>query len=138
MTDTHMASCVTNCPSGELSDATIDAASCYIDGKCMAHGDSPPGLPCFKCDAIADQRKLPATMASDDTCFIGGYCVNAGLTRPAYHRYSSDSVCESCDPARNAADWSITQGFFKDQVFEKDHDCRWTTASTGHSRAHYA
>jgi hypothetical protein len=89
MTDTHVPSCIADCPSGELSDATIDAASCFIDGQCIAHGDPSPRLPCFKCDAATDQQKLPATMDSEVHCFIGGKCVAAGAGAPHYTSYNS-------------------------------------------------
>ena len=68
-TDT-LPSCITACPSGELSGATIHPNNCYIEGKCLAHDAPSPRLPCFMCDANTDQRALPALPVLTNHCYI--------------------------------------------------------------------
>ena len=90
MTDTHLPSCITNCPSGKLSDATIAANNCFISGKCLAHGAPFPGLTCFKCDANTDPKNLPENPDLTNHCYFGGKCVEAGKVAPSYTYYNSN------------------------------------------------
>ena len=118
MTDTNP-SCVTNCPSGELTDATINPTSCFIEGRCLAHGAPSVRLPCFKCDAATNQKALPPLPDLTNHCYFkhGGdtLCHARGESAPAYARYGSNSVCETCDPDRDPNGWSLTTGFFHDR-----------------------
>ena len=41
------------------------------------------------------------------------------------------SVCETCQPAADTADWSPVTGFFQDQKYADKHDCAWTSQSRG-------
>ena len=119
-TDT-LPSCITDCPTGELTSATttIDPASCFIEGKCLAHDAPLPRLPCFKCDANTDQRALPDLPDLTNHCYFthdeNTLCRARGESAPAYARYGSESVCETCDPDRDPNGWSLTSGFFHDR-----------------------
>jgi hypothetical protein len=118
MTDTNP-SCVTNCPSGELTDATIDANSCFIEGKCLAHDAPVPRLPCFFCDATNHQKALPPLPDLTNHCYFthdgNTLCHARGAMAPTYARYGSNSVCETCDPDRDPNAWSLESGFFHDR-----------------------
>ena len=120
MTDTNP-SCVTACPSGELTDATINPTSCFIEGKCLAHDAPVPRLPCFKCDATNHQKALPPLPDLTNHCYFthdgDTLCRARGESAPAYARYGSNSVCETCDPDRDPNKWSLTTGFFHDRDF---------------------
>jgi len=118
MTDT-LPSCITACPSGELSGATIDPNNCFIEGKCLAHDAPSPRLPCFACDANTNQRALPDLPDLTNHCYLKHkdetLCHARGDSAPAYARYGSESVCETCDPDRDPNAWSLTSGFFHDR-----------------------
>ena len=57
-------SCISSCPSGELSNATISAGHCYAHGACVADGAFSdahfPAMSCLRCDAATDQLALSA------------------------------------------------------------------------------
>jgi hypothetical protein len=124
-------SCITSCPSGQLTDATIAANFCYIEGKCIAHDAPSPRLVCFKCDATNDQRNLPATPDTTNHCYFDDTCHAAGANRPAYRNYNTHSVCEVCQPQVDSSDWSAAPGYFQDYTFAQRHDCGWTSTSRG-------
>ena len=84
-----MAPCVTDCPSGELLDATIAANTCYAEGRCMAHGAPSQARPCFMCDANTNQRALPTVPILDNHCYFDDKCVAAGSAAPHYTSYNS-------------------------------------------------
>merc|ERR1719162_1983946 len=103
----------------KLTDATIDPTSCFIEGKCLAHDAPIPRLPCFKCDATNHQKAVPPLPDLTNHCYFTHgsttLCRKRGESAPAYARYGSNSVCETCDPDRDPNAWSLTTGFFHDR-----------------------
>ena len=51
-------SCIDQCPSGSLLDATIKAGNCYADDVCIANGAFSPSRPCFRCDSATTPKDL--------------------------------------------------------------------------------
>ena len=51
-------SCIDQCPSGSLMDATIKAGNCYADDVCIANGAFSPSRPCFRCDSATTAKEL--------------------------------------------------------------------------------
>jgi hypothetical protein len=122
-------SCIQTC-TDDRTNAVITPGFCLFGSICVAHDASPELLPCFKCQADGPQGTHGLEGPNfDNHCYWDGMCIAAGLTRPAYHRYSSDSICESCDPTQDTSAWSITKGFFQGRSVRKGPrlplDNRW-------------
>jgi hypothetical protein len=114
-------SCLTSC-SGSTDDATIDANSCFIDGKCYPAGGSTNafGQSCYICSPAVSQREWTEGptigAASDDgMCVIGGTCIAAGqeyfYQRRAWNSPRVMSECRVCDPVQNVNEWSVKDGY---------------------------
>ena len=83
-------SCIDQCPSGSLLDATIKAGNCYADDVCIANGAFSPSRPCFRCDSATKPKDLTGPI-TDNHCFFDGKCVSKGTMAPAYSGYNSAS-----------------------------------------------
>ena len=72
-----MPSCISSCPSGKLSDATITAGHCYANGVCVADGvysDAHfPAMSCLRCDAATNQLALSAPDTTNH-CYFDDIC----------------------------------------------------------------
>ena len=87
-------SCVTTCTSGKIDKDTVVASGfCYADAICVADGKPSPGRSCFQCKSAVNQFEFQGPSLKNH-CYIdtgnGPTCVEKGLMRPAYSRYSSD------------------------------------------------
>ena len=87
-------SCVTTCTSGKIDKDTVVASGfCYADAICVADGKPSPGRSCFQCKSAVNQFEFQGP-SLENHCYIdtgnGPTCVEKGLMRPAYSRYSSD------------------------------------------------
>ena len=119
-------SCISSCPTGEVSatDTTIVSGQCYAYTECLANGNPSMSFPCFLCDAAANQKALSGQAAKvpiANYCYMdaGGHdeCVLTSEMRLNYQSYNQPSVCEWCDPAVDANDWSLKSGFVHDRDF---------------------
>jgi hypothetical protein len=107
-------SCIDQCPSGNINDATIKAGNCYVDDVCIANGAFSPVRTCFRCDSATAQQDLTGPI-TDNHCYIGDACRARGEGAPTYARYGSNSVCETCDPDKDPDAWSLASGYFHDR-----------------------
>ena len=83
-------SCIDQCPSGSLLDATVKAGNCYADDVCIANGAFSPSRPCFRCDSATKQKVLTGPL-TDNHCYFDDKCVSKGTMAPAYSGYNSAS-----------------------------------------------
>jgi hypothetical protein len=81
-------SCIDQCPSGSLIDATIKAGNCYADDVCIANGAFSPFRPCFRCDSFLEQKALTGPV-TDNHCYFDGKCHAKGASAPSYKSYNS-------------------------------------------------
>lgn len=74
-------SCISSCPSGELSDATIAAGHCYSHGVCVAEGAFSsahyPAMSCFRCNSAISQLALSGPDTTNH-CYFDDVCHPSG------------------------------------------------------------
>ena len=101
-------SCIDQCPSGSLIDATIKAGNCYADAVCLANGDFSPSRPCFRCDSGTEQTLLTGPI-TENHCFIDGKCITEGTHEEVCinsGRSCSPDPCSKCVPSVNTTAYS--------------------------------
>jgi hypothetical protein len=117
--DTHMASCISACPSGDIAGAgtTFADGKCYAGDTCYSDGEfGGGGISCFKCDAGKDAKALQGPIF-DEHCFFNKQCVPEGQLKDNYRAYNEDSVCEKCQPKVRTDGYSLVAGHFHDRDF---------------------
>jgi len=121
-------SCLTTC-NDNTDTATVDANSCFIDGKCYSNGESGVafGKSCFICDPSKDQRAWVEGPALGSThCYIGGTCVSDGDALFYQRRTWSQklfSECQICDPMQDKSAWTLAPGYAVDAKSNPPDDC---------------
>merc|ERR1711959_311056 len=112
--------CIETCgPSEETTDsATVrKTGHCLIDNICAADGAAYPLKPCFMCAASTNTIVENPASIGVDYCYFDDKCQPKGKSKPAYSMYNMASVCESCQPAIDAKDYSLEAGHFVDKDF---------------------
>ena len=81
-TTDEIPSCISNCPSGELSDATIDGGHCYAHGVCVADGHFSdahyPAMSCLRCDSASNQLMFSSVPDTTNHCYFDDICHPGG------------------------------------------------------------
>jgi len=76
-TTDELPSCISSCPSGELSGATIAAGHCYAHGVCVADGAFSdahyPAMSCLRCNSNSNQLALSVPDTTNH-CYFDEFC----------------------------------------------------------------
>lgn len=92
------------------------AAGCWIDGRHLAPGESPPDDPCSVCDPnihlhmLSDRPDGTDVCGAGETCFAGacerGCLIAAGVFYPEGF-INQDANCQACRPELTTHAWSL-------------------------------
>jgi hypothetical protein len=98
-------SCLLTCG----ATTTVRPGFCYVNGRCIRHGETSPYQGCFSCNANADQLSW---FGPDTTnhCYISGTCYAEGEPK-LISRYDGPSTCEKCRVAVSTSTWSVEPGY---------------------------